>query len=71
MGYLGAGLPFHSSCQGLSRTHKDPQRQPGPSCLFCTWPCCRHAPHSHARDAAVAGIAGERLEPNQGQGGPF
>lgn len=69
MGYRGAGLPFHSSWQGLSRARRDPRRQPGPSCLPCTCPGsgCAARPRG-ASSRRVGGVSPEQ-EGSKGQRG--
>lgn len=73
MGYRGAGLPFHSSCQGLSPAHKDPERQRGLSCASCTCPAAvapltaahgetRPRPAPLAKAGAPLGLGGTFLE---------
>lgn len=69
MGYRGAGLPFHSSWQGLSRARRDPRRQPGPSCLPCTCPGsgCAARPRG-ASSRRIGGVSPEQ-EGSKGQRG--
>lgn len=63
MGYLGAVcLPFHSSCQGLSQTHKDPEGSPGPAAfLHLAWPPSRSSRPRTASEGPVEPTSGLSL----------